>query len=45
MLREEITYVTVEIKWGKEYFSKGDREVSQYKLMSSKWNSEFYAWN
>jgi hypothetical protein len=38
-LREERTYVTVEIKWDKECLREGDREVSQGKLMRSKWNS------
>ncbi len=39
ILREERTYVTVEIKWDKECMREGDREVSQDKLMWSKWNS------
>jgi hypothetical protein len=39
ILREERTYVTVEIKWDKECMREGDREVSQDKLMQSKWNS------
>ena len=39
ILREEKTSVTVEIKWDKECLREGDREVSQDKLMRSKWNS------
>jgi hypothetical protein len=39
LLREERTYVTVEIKWDKECLREGDREVSQDKLMRSKWIS------
>ncbi len=39
ILQEERTYVTVEIKWDKECLREGDREVSQDKLMRSKWNS------
>jgi hypothetical protein len=39
ILREETTYVTVEIKWDKECLREGDREVSRDKLMRSKWNS------
>jgi hypothetical protein len=41
ILREERTYVyvTVEIKWDKECVREEDREVSQDKLMWSKWNS------
>ncbi len=39
ILREEIAYVTIEIKWDKEYFRERDREVSRDKLLSSKWNS------
>jgi hypothetical protein len=38
ILREETTYMTVEIKWDKECLMVGDREVSQDKLMQSKWN-------
>jgi hypothetical protein len=39
ILREEKTFVTVEIKWDKECLREGDREVSRDKLMRSKWNS------
>jgi hypothetical protein len=39
VLREDRTYVTIEIKWDKECLREGDREVSQDKLMRSKWNS------
>jgi hypothetical protein len=39
ILQEEKTFVTVEIKWDKECLREGDREVSQDKLMQSKWNS------
>jgi hypothetical protein len=39
ILREERTYVTVEIKWDKECLRDGDREVSQDKLMRLEWNS------
>ncbi len=39
ILREERTYVTVEIKRNKKCLREGDREVSQDKLMRSKWNS------
>jgi hypothetical protein len=39
ILREERTYVTVEIKWDKECMRERDREISQDKLMWLKWNS------
>ncbi len=39
VMREERTYVTVEVKWDKVCLREGDREVSQDKLMRSKWNS------
>ena len=39
ILREETTYLTVEIKWDKECLREGDREELQDKLMRSKWNS------
>ena len=39
ILWEERTYVIVELKWDKEYLREGDKEVSQDKLMRSKWNS------
>ena len=39
ILREEKTFVTVEIKWDKECLREGDREVSRDTLMRSKWNS------
>jgi hypothetical protein len=32
VLREDRTYAIVEIKWDKECFREGDREVSQDKL-------------
>jgi hypothetical protein len=39
VLKEEKTFVTVQIKWDKECLKEGDREISQDKLMRSKWNS------
>jgi hypothetical protein len=39
VLKEEKTFVTVQIKWDKECLKEGDREISQEKLMRSKWNS------
>jgi hypothetical protein len=39
ILREERTYLTIEIKWDKECLREGDRKVSRDKLMWSKWNS------
>jgi hypothetical protein len=38
-LQEERTYVTVETKWDNKCLREGDREVSQDKLMWSKWDS------
>jgi hypothetical protein len=39
VLKEENTFVTIQIKWDKECLKEGDREISQDKLMRSKWNS------
>ncbi len=34
--------MSVEIKWDTEYLRKGDRDLSQDKLMRSKWNSNMH---
>jgi hypothetical protein len=39
VLKEENNFVFVEIKWDKECLREGDREITQDKLMRSKWNS------
>ncbi len=39
VVKEENNFVIVEIKWGKECLREGDREITQDKLMRSKWDS------
>jgi hypothetical protein len=39
VLNEEKTFVTIQINWDKECLKEVDREISQDKLMRSKWNS------
>jgi len=39
VLKEEKSYVTVEIKWDRKCSREGDSETSRDKLMRSKWNS------
>jgi hypothetical protein len=39
VVKEEINFVIVEIKWDKECLREGDREITRDKLMRLKWNS------
>jgi hypothetical protein len=42
VLKEEKTFVTVEVKWDMECLREGDRDLSQDKLMRSKWKSNMH---
>ena len=39
ILKEEKTFVIVQIKWDKKCLREGDNETTSDKLMKSKWNS------
>ena len=39
ILKEERTFVIVQIKWDKKCLREGDNETTRDKLMKSKWNS------
>ena len=43
VMKEEKTYVTMEIKWDRECLREGDSEISWDKLMRSNQNSNEHA--